>query len=97
MTCHVLAGRTGNNPFCHHRALEYLRQGLRERLRRVAPASNEPFDHARFESYLEPWPEDELAEARAVAASGEGWLHYTTRAQEGYTDTHEAPDGAAGS
>ncbi|MBI5513187.1 MAG: radical SAM protein [Deltaproteobacteria bacterium] len=97
MTCHVLAGRTGNNPFCHHRALEYLREGLRERLQRVAPASNEPFDHARFESYLEPWPEDELAQARAVAASGEGWLDYTTRAQEGYTDTHEAPDGAAGS
>jgi len=78
-TAHVVFGRIGNNPFCHHRALEYLGQGLRERLRQVTPAEGKPFDHGVFESYLEPWPEDELARAREVAASGEGWLLHTER------------------
>jgi radical SAM protein with 4Fe4S-binding SPASM domain len=27
-TTHVLLGRPGNNPYCHHRALELLRKGL---------------------------------------------------------------------
>ena len=40
-----LLGRPGNNPMCHHRALELDRQGLRERLEPVAPAPGEPFDH----------------------------------------------------
>lgn len=80
MTCHVLAGRTGNNPYCHHRALEFLRQGLRERLVRTVPAdANQPFDHATFETVVEAWPPDELERAREVAASGEGWLLHTER------------------
>jgi len=79
-TAHVVFGRIGNNPFCHHRALEHLGQGLRERLRMVRPATGKPFDHGVFESYLEPWPADELARARELAASGEGWLLHTERA-----------------
>jgi radical SAM protein with 4Fe4S-binding SPASM domain len=79
-TAHVVLGRIGNNPFCHHRALEYLSQGLRERLRLVKPAEGKPFDHGVFESYLEAWPPDELARARTVAATGEGWLLHTERA-----------------
>lgn len=31
-TSHVYLGRRGNNPFCHHRALELWKRGLRERL-----------------------------------------------------------------
>ena len=79
-TAHVVFGRVGNNPFCHHRALEYLREGLRERLRLERPAEGLPFDHGVFASYLEPFPEDELERARAVAETGEGWLLSTERA-----------------
>jgi len=73
-TSHVLYGRPGNNPFCHHRALELLREGKRERLVRTHAAEGKPFDHGRFEVVVEPWPEDELAVARELAQTGEGWL-----------------------
>jgi radical SAM protein with 4Fe4S-binding SPASM domain len=73
-TGHVLFGRPGNNPYCHHRTLELLREGKRERLVRTEAASGAPFDYARFDLDTEPWPEDELARARDLAASGEGWL-----------------------
>lgn len=73
-TSHVLFGRPGNNPFCHHRALELLREGKRERLVRIEQASGLPFDHGRFEIVVEDWPERELALAQELARSGEGWL-----------------------
>jgi radical SAM protein with 4Fe4S-binding SPASM domain len=79
-TAHVVFGRIGNNPFCHHRALEFLREGKRERLRLVTPAEGLPFDHGVFESYLEDFPADELPRAREVAETGEGWLLSTERA-----------------
>jgi len=53
-TAHVFFGRRGNNPYCHHRALEHDRRGLRERLVRVAEAPGLPFDHGRFEIVVEP-------------------------------------------
>ncbi|MBL8600805.1 MAG: radical SAM protein [Myxococcales bacterium] len=80
-TAHVTLGRIGNNPFCHHRALEYLGQGLRERLRQVTQPEGKPFDHGVFETYLEAWPDDELAHARALAEHGEGFLLHTERAR----------------
>lgn len=63
-TAHSLFGRRGNNPYCHHRALEFQRRGLRERLVPVAPAPGLPFDHGRFELTVEPWesPEGERHE-----------------------------------
>lgn len=64
-TGHVLFGKRGNNPFCHHRSLELLRDGLRERLDRVVHAEGRPFDHATFDLIEEPWPEHDLAAARA--------------------------------
>jgi radical SAM protein with 4Fe4S-binding SPASM domain len=73
-TTHVLLGRPGNNPYCHHRALELLRKGLRERVVRVSAAPGEPFDHGLFEIIEEPWPAEELARAQHLAATGEGWL-----------------------
>ncbi len=79
-TAHVVFGRIGNNPFCHHRALEYLREGKRERLRQVTPPEGAPFDYGVFESYLEDFPADELERARSVAETGEGWLLSTERA-----------------
>jgi radical SAM protein with 4Fe4S-binding SPASM domain len=48
-TAHSYFGRPGNNPFCHHRALEMARAGKRERVVRQAPAPGEPFDHGLFE------------------------------------------------
>jgi radical SAM protein with 4Fe4S-binding SPASM domain len=43
-----LLGRPGNNPFCHHRALEMDRQGMRERIEPVAAAPGVPFDNGLF-------------------------------------------------
>lgn len=73
-TGHVLFGRRGNNPYCHHRALDLLRAGRRERLELAAPAPGQPFDHAEYRLIEEPWPADLLAQARRVAAEGEGWI-----------------------
>jgi radical SAM protein with 4Fe4S-binding SPASM domain len=53
---HVLLGKIGDNPFCHHRALTLSEQGERERIVRVAEAPGLPFDHGRFEIVREPWP-----------------------------------------
>lgn len=50
----VLFGRPGDNPYCHHRALERDRAGLRERLVLREPAPGEPFDHGTFELIVEP-------------------------------------------
>ncbi len=52
-----LFGKPGNNPLCHHRALEMQRRGLRERLVQVAPAPGEPFDNGRFEIIVEEVPQ----------------------------------------
>ena len=49
--CSVWPGR--NNPYCHHRALELSKQGLRERIAQVEQAPGTPFDHGRFELILE--------------------------------------------
>ena len=73
-TAHSLLGKRGNNPFCHHRALQLLRLGRRERVVRVEEAEGTPFDHGRFEILEEEWPAADLARARAVAAGTEEWL-----------------------
>ncbi|MFO0678416.1 MAG: radical SAM protein [Polyangiaceae bacterium] len=52
-TADVYFGKPGNNPFCHHRALEMDRAGLRERMVRVEEAKGTPFDHGRFEIVVE--------------------------------------------
>lgn len=53
-TAHSFFGRPGNNPYCHYRALEHRRRGLRERLVATDPASGKPFDHGLFELVVEP-------------------------------------------
>lgn len=73
-TAHSLFGRRGNNPYCHHRALELLRVGRRERLVKVAEGPREPFEHARSEVIEEEWPAAELTRARDVAADRARWL-----------------------
>jgi radical SAM protein with 4Fe4S-binding SPASM domain len=73
-TGHVLFGRRGNNPYCHHRALELLREGRRERLELREAAPGEPFDHARYELIEEAWPEELLLRAREVVEREAGWI-----------------------
>lgn len=50
----MLLGRPGNNPYCHHRALEMNARGLRERVQKVSEAPGQPFDQALFELIVEP-------------------------------------------
>jgi radical SAM protein with 4Fe4S-binding SPASM domain len=52
-TSESLLGKPGNNPICHHRALEHQRMGKRERLVQVERAPGEPFDMGRFELVVE--------------------------------------------
>jgi radical SAM protein with 4Fe4S-binding SPASM domain len=53
-TATTLFERPGNNPYCHHRALDHHARGLRERVVQLAAAPGEPFDHGRFELIVEP-------------------------------------------
>ncbi len=55
-TADVLFGKPGNNPFCHHRALEMKRAGKRERIVRVEEAPGLPFDQGKFDLVVEDWP-----------------------------------------
>jgi len=73
-TAHVLFGKRGNNPYCHHRAIELLQKGVRERIVQVARAPGEPFDHGAFQCVEEPWPAAERARAEHLVATGEGFL-----------------------
>jgi radical SAM protein with 4Fe4S-binding SPASM domain len=52
-TAESLLGKPGNNPMCHHRALELQRAGKRERLVQIERAPGLPFDQGRFELILE--------------------------------------------
>lgn len=54
-TAHGFFGRPGNNPYCHFRAADHRRRGLRERLIATDPASGTPFDHGLFELVVEPF------------------------------------------
>ncbi len=61
-TSFVLFGRAGNNPYCHHRALERQREGKREVVRKVSDAPGLPFDHGQFEVVIEDDPDAAAAE-----------------------------------
>jgi len=52
-TSHVLFGKRGNNPFCHYRALELKKKGLRERIRKTQEAPGLSFDQGLFEIIVE--------------------------------------------
>jgi radical SAM protein with 4Fe4S-binding SPASM domain len=62
-TAHALMGRAGNNPMCHHRALDFEARGLRERLVKVKDAGGKSFDHGEFEIVVEPASERACAHA----------------------------------
>ena len=52
-TTFVTFGKPGNNPWCHHRALEFAREGKRERVVQKSLAPGDPFDHGIFEIVVE--------------------------------------------
>ncbi|MCA9621868.1 MAG: radical SAM protein [Myxococcales bacterium] len=52
-TAHAILGRPGNNPYCHYRARDFDKRGLRERLLPLAPAKGTPFDNGTFEVVVE--------------------------------------------
>jgi radical SAM protein with 4Fe4S-binding SPASM domain len=52
-TSHVLFGKRGNNPYCHHRAIELDKKGLRERIRKIKAAEGVSFDYGLFEIVVE--------------------------------------------
>jgi radical SAM protein with 4Fe4S-binding SPASM domain len=49
-----LFGRTGNNPYCHHRVLHLENEGKRERVVQRSSAPGTPFDHGEWEIVIEP-------------------------------------------
>ncbi|MEM6997077.1 MAG: radical SAM protein [Myxococcota bacterium] len=52
-TTEPLLGRPGNNPWCHHRALELRARGLRERIELVSRGPGLPFDHGAYRLIVE--------------------------------------------
>jgi hypothetical protein len=62
-TAHVFFDRRGNNPYCHHRALEHARRGVRERVVPQLAAIGVPFDNGVFRGFEEPlnapWPDQD--------------------------------------
>ncbi|HKR00375.1 MAG TPA: GDL motif peptide-associated radical SAM/SPASM maturase [Pyrinomonadaceae bacterium] len=55
-TADSLFGRPGNNPYCHYRALELEKRGLRERVVKKSNAPRQPFATGEFELITEPIP-----------------------------------------
>lgn len=55
-TAHSLLGRAGNNPYCHHRAIEFAKLGLRERVEKKRDAPDTPFSTGEFALIVEPIP-----------------------------------------
>lgn len=53
-TSTVLFGRPGNNPYCHYRATQLAKEGLRERIVKTQEAPGTPFDQGRFALITEP-------------------------------------------
>lgn len=57
----VVMGKRGNNPYCHHRAVELAARGTRERVvPKLLAIGKQPFDHGEFRLIEEPvdapWP-----------------------------------------
>ncbi|WP_144312478.1 GDL motif peptide-associated radical SAM/SPASM maturase [Terriglobus saanensis] len=52
-TSHSLLGKPGNNPYCHYRALELEKQGLRERVVKIRDAAPDSFAVGEFELITE--------------------------------------------
>jgi radical SAM protein with 4Fe4S-binding SPASM domain len=69
-TSEPLLGRPGNNPFCHHRALELASQGLRERIELVSAAPPIPFANGLWQVVRESTDPVERERNGPVAIEG---------------------------
>jgi radical SAM protein with 4Fe4S-binding SPASM domain len=65
-TAHAFFGRPGNNPYCHFRARDLARRGLRERLVLEQAAPGRPFDHALYGIVVEALDAPDPAPARPL-------------------------------
>ncbi len=67
-TAHSFFGKPGNNPYCHFRARDFEKRGLRERLVLRENAGGLPFDNGLFDLIVEPSdsPEPEPPEKRTA-------------------------------
>jgi radical SAM protein with 4Fe4S-binding SPASM domain len=63
-TAQALLGRRGNNPYCHFRARDFAKRGLRERLVPKESAPGVPFDNGCFEILVEPLGAPDVLPAR---------------------------------
>ncbi|MBI6853769.1 GDL motif peptide-associated radical SAM/SPASM maturase [Pseudomonas cichorii] len=52
-TSHSLLGKPGNNPYCHYRALDLEKKGLRERIVKIEEAACQSFAVGRFDLITE--------------------------------------------
>ena len=68
-TAHSLFGKGGNNPYCHYRALELQKQGLRERIFKKRDAPKASFATGEFELIAEPIPGHEACFATNPAVN----------------------------
>jgi radical SAM protein with 4Fe4S-binding SPASM domain len=73
-TAHAIAGKPGNNPYCHHRALTLLKAGRRERVVRVTAPPGLSFDLGKWDLVEEDWDGEELERARSVTRGEHAWL-----------------------
>src|SRR5262249_26076662 len=76
-TTHSLLGRAGNNPYCHHRAVELAKRGLRERIAQVEKAPGNSFDHGRFELMVESV--DGASVVESLPANGASLVQISSR------------------
>ena len=97
-TTHTLFGRPGNNPFCHHRALDLQSQGLRERIVRTEAPPGLPFDHGKFELVLERIDNGEIVSGEALhrsSSTGNGNLVKLTSSIRKKTSPQKASQASA--
>lgn len=52
-TASAFLGRPGNNPYCHHRVLDFEARGLKETMTRVQPPPGEAFDRGLWSIEVE--------------------------------------------
>jgi radical SAM protein with 4Fe4S-binding SPASM domain len=69
-TADSIFGKPGNNPYCHHRALELQSRGLRERIEQTTPAPGVPFDHGLFKLIEEPLDAEDGSRLHLPVSSG---------------------------
>ncbi len=72
-TTQVMFGKPGNNPYCHYRALEFQKRGLRERVVKTKDAPGLPFDRGEFALIEEPIdaPLDRVVPDTVLSGRGE--------------------------